>query len=145
MKHLKRPTSYLLTAIFAVTLCIGFGTGCNAARLETGGAYAQEGVQADLAFYQVDAAYKLAYGILDGAFAFEFENRDSLWSVSPDIKHSLDQIRPQAELWNGRYLEARAAYKAMPVPANLQPMQAALLKIQQLQATAQTFLPQPET
>ena len=131
-----------LMAVLALCLPLIL-TGCKTgnARLETGGAYAAEGTQADLAFYQVDAAYNVAHGILDGVFKFESDNRDQLWRVSPDIKHSLDLIRPAAVLWNGRYLEARAAYKLVPVPANLSPMHTALAKVQQLQASAQTLLP----
>lgn len=118
-------------------------SGCanRQARLETGGAYAIEGVEADLTFYQIDAAYRVAEGTIDAAFKFESDNREMLWAISPEIKKTLDSIRPEAVAAKQRYLNSRATYKAMPVPANLPTLQAALIKMQQLEATASIALP----
>lgn len=127
--------------------------GCQSARLEPGGAYAPlpttnvvTGVVTpanapDMAFYATDAAYSLAYASLDGAFTFEKANRAALWSISPNIKHTLDQVRPQAWAINVQYHKARAAYLAVPVPANLTVLQQTLAKAQQLLAAVSAVMP----
>jgi len=116
-------------------------SGCGTTRLESGGAYAPIGTVPDMQFYQVDLAYDLAYSTLDAAFKFERDNRDMLWKVSPQIKHTLDGIRPQAASANAQYLAARAVYMAHPIPDNLTWLQQALAKVQQLTTTATAVLP----
>lgn len=118
-----------------------FGTGCGSTRLEQGGAYAPTNQVGDLQFYQADALYDVTYFTLDAVFKFEADNRAGLWKISPDIKHTLDKIRPTAWQVNVEYLKAREAYKANPVPANLAPMQTAIGKLQQLLATANAVIP----
>lgn len=125
-------------------------TGCKAT-LEPGGAYApavtnSNGVvtatQApDMAFYQVDAAFRVAYSTVDAVFKFEEDNRLALFKLSPDIKHTLDSIRPGAVKARDDYITARAAYMANPVPAGLSNLQTILLRMQQLTSAAQVVIP----
>lgn len=137
---------YLLLGL-AVLGVLCMAASCKQARLEPGGAYAPVDangaatVQPDLAFYQADAAFDLAYSTVDAAFKFENDNRVLLWKVSPQIKHTLDQIRPQASSVVLEWAKARQTYLANPVPANLTPLQAILAKIQQLAVTAQSVIP----
>jgi len=115
--------------------------------LAPGGAYAPvdangNPIQApDMVFYNIDAAYDLAYSTVDAAFRFERDNRTLLWKVSPQIKHTLDSIRPQAVSANADYLRARAAYMANPTPAGLTALQTVLSKISQLATAAAAALP----
>lgn len=134
--------------LFILSLCTIFMTGCGTPRLEQGGAYAPvdtNGVATaapDYAFFVVDSAYDLAYSAVDSVFTFERQNRAMLWAISPTIKHSLDNLRPQAWGIAVKYAKARAAYMANPVPANLTLLQQLLAEVQQLSATVQALLPQ---
>lgn len=125
-------------------------TGCSSTRLESGGAYAPTDtngaatVAADLEFYQVDLAYKVAWQSIDTAFVFEKQNRVALWKLSPYIKRALDSIRPQAVEADRLYHVARAAYEANPTPDGLNMLQSVLDKAQQLAATATAVLAQVE-
>lgn len=130
--------SALLIATFAFTAAIP--TGCKAT-LEEGGAYAPVGQAPDKAFYAVDAAYDLAYGAMDGAFKFEQQNRQLLWQISPEIKHALDKVRPQALVVARQYTAARKAYLANPTPSGLSTLQTTLSRLQQLSAAATAALP----
>lgn len=112
--------------------------GCQST-LEKGGAYT-EGAP-DKGFFVVDAAYDIAYSAIDAAFNFEKTNRDLLWQVSPQIKHTLDDIRPQALLIARQYAVARKAYKLNPTPANLDTLQTILGRTRQLATAAQAALP----
>lgn len=151
MKY-KNLLSVLATVILAVGL-IGCG-GCKAS-LESGGAYAPATTNAagvvtptqapDLAFYNVDAAYALSYSTVDAAFTFEKNNRAMLWKISPQIKHALDSIRPQAAQANISYLRARASYLANPIPAGLTQLQTLLAQISNLATAAQAATAVPTT
>jgi hypothetical protein len=142
---------YLSLLLLSLGLMLWPGASCNQARLEPGGFYApgatnSAGVfvpntQPDLVFYQVDAAYDFASYTMIAAFSFEKENRAALWKINPNIKHTLDQLRPQFVEYARQYLKARDAYKSMPVPANLTVMQQVLAKVQQLAAVANTVIP----
>jgi hypothetical protein len=128
-----------------VALC-GLGSSCKNSRLAEGGAYAPvtgstTNAAANLAFFQADSAYDLAYAAIDAAFKFEKENRAMLWKISPGIKHALDKIRPEAVNINRKYLAARAAYMAYPTPAGLGELQTMLGQLQQLSAAAVAVLP----
>jgi hypothetical protein len=129
----------LLVAVLGLAGCKG--------TLEQGGAYAPIGtngvvtIAPDYAFYVVDSGFDLAYSTVDGAFKFEADNRMLLWSISPNIKHTLDQLRPQAVTIRNEYAAARAAYMANPTPAGLTTLQAALAKAQQIAAAAMAVLP----
>lgn len=120
--------------------------------MEPGGAYAPDpttnavtGVVTQIAtdkpFFIVDGAFYLAYSIIDGAFTFERDNRATLWALSPEIKHALDKIRPDAVVARNSYIAARKGYIANPTPAGLSDLQFALAKIQQLQAAATAVIP----
>ena len=147
MKFLKRSAP----SILFVVLCLALSTGCKAT-LEQGGAYAPAITNAvtgevtynqlpDMEFYNVDAAYLLAYSTVNAVFQFERDNRAYLWKVSPNIKRTLDQIRPQAVAANAEYHKARAVYIANPVPTGLDRLQTILAKINQLSITATAVLP----
>jgi len=139
-----------LAAVLAVAFIIAC-SGCKAT-LQGGGAYAPVSTNEltgeivivhipDLAFYNTDAAYDLAYSSIDAAFKFERDNRLLLWRLSPQIKRTLDQIRPQAVLVNAEYLRVRQVYLSNPVPGGLTQLQAVLAKINQIAATAVAALP----
>lgn len=135
-----------LTIIGAAMLLLPF-TGCQSAKLESGGAYApanQEGqpTQApDLAFFTIDAAFKIAYSAVDAAFQFEHDNRLQLWRLSPEIKKTLDDIRPKADEAVRRFALARAAYIANPTPTGLDLLQTILQKTQALSESVLAVLP----
>ena len=114
---------------------------CNPARLESGGAYAPPGQVADLQFYQVDLAFDLARTGVHGVLKFERDNRNALWALSPEIKHTLDRIRPDVVKAESDYFKARATYLSNPVPAGLDPLRTASAKMRQLSATTATVIP----
>ena len=95
----------------------------------------------DLAFYSIDASFDFAYSALDAAFKFEHDNRALLWKTSPDIKHALDAIRPQAWDVARRYAAARAVYVMHPLPPNLDALTLILSETQNLAASAAAALP----
>lgn len=134
-----------LLLILGLSLTIGW-SGCKSGTLETGGAYAptntlgQVVIAPDIAFFQVDAAFDLAYSAFDAAFKFEKDNRPLLWQISPDIKHSLDVIRPDAVGVVQAYAVARKAYLASPTPAGLDTLRTWLSKAQQLANMAQAVV-----
>lgn len=136
-----------------ITVACACLVGC-ASRLESGGAYAptkeviengQTNIVAtaapDKGFFVVDASFDLAYSAVDAAFNFEKNNRLLLWRLSPEIKHTLDKIRPQAFNAVQIYGTARDAYLANPTPAGLDALKTALGKMQQISAAAQAALP----
>lgn len=132
--------------VLAVVLVMG----CRA-HLEPGGAYAPvvtnldgtitPSARANIEFFAVEASFKLAYVTADTAFEFERDNRLFLWRISPEIKHGLDGLRPQAVEVKRRYALARQAYEANPVPANLTVMQTILEEAKALAAAAAAALP----
>lgn len=137
--------SFKLLILSLIIACLPLGlaltnTGCKST-LESGGAYAPTGQLPDKAFFIVDAAYQVGYQTIDAAFQFERNNRALLWKASPQIKHTLDDIRPQAAAANKEYLTARAVYMANPTPSGLTTLQTVLAKIQQLVVTATSVLP----
>lgn len=123
--------------------------------LETGGAYAPATTNAagevtalaapDKTFYAIEASFALAYDACQTVFKFERDNRLVLWQISPEIKHTLDRIRPQALDAVRRYGLARTAYKANPIPANLSGLQTVLAQLQALSAAAAAALPTQPT
>src|SRR5678815_4577228 len=121
--------------------------GCASGKLAPGGAYHPTDTNGvaisapDAAFFAVDSSYRIAYNTVDTVFLFENDNRAMLWALSPTIKHTLDNIRPQAVAANVEYHKARDAYIANPVPANLDLLKQVLAKMQQLTATATAVLP----
>lgn len=141
-------SSQMKRALFALQLVVlSFLLLACKSTLQPGGAYAPVDAQGnalvapDMSLFVVDSAYQLAYQATDTVFTAEKNNRDLLWKVSPNIKHTLDIIRPQAVKANADYLAARAVYLANPTPANLTGLKAILAKVQQLAITAQSALP----
>lgn len=147
-----------LQRIFGLTLValtLSFGVGCkSSSKLEPGGAYAparpvvengQTNMVAtaapDKGFFVADAAFDLAYATVNAAFQFERDNRAWLFQVSPDIKHSLDKIRPEAVNVAKTYGEVREAYERNPTPAGLTQLQTILGQMQRLTVAAQAALP----
>jgi hypothetical protein len=129
-----------------------FFAGCKAT-LEQGGAYAPTVVttnsagvvttnyfQADLGFYTTEAAFLLAAQTLDTAFRFERDNQATLWKLSPEIKRTLDKIRPSATEAVFAYKAARKIYKASPTTTGLTLLQTILARVQTSAAAASAAL-----
>jgi hypothetical protein len=140
----RRAAAGLAGSVLVVALVLSF-SGCKAT-LEQGGAYAPVVTNSDgtisavsapePVFFEIDAAFDLAYAAIDGAFKFERDNRDMLWKISPNVKHALDELRPKAADVVRRYSAARKAYMANPVPAGLDTLQRILAEAQSLGAAA---------
>ncbi|MDE2100124.1 MAG: hypothetical protein KGL39_22910 [Patescibacteria group bacterium] len=146
--------SGLLVTVAAALVLFGLGTGCQT-HLAPGGAYAPgyftvqtnaDGstgtkftatAQADIAFYYADASYNTAFAIVDGAFKWEQQNRAALWKLNPNIKHTLDKLRPTAWDIHVRWAKARQAYLQNPIAANLTSYELIVAEIQKVAATAQ--------
>lgn len=128
--------------LFAICFSlVGCGpTGCNGT-LQEGGAYSQAGQKPDKAFYAVDASFELSYSAVNTVFDFEKNNRQMLWDLSPEIKHTLDKIRPQAKEVVVAYAKARKEYTANPTPAGLSALETVLARMQQLATATQAALP----
>lgn len=152
MKHLN--FKFVLLVLAATALLVTPLTGCKSNKLEPGGAYAPstpvvtDGVTnwvataaPDPIFYSTDVAFDFAYTIVDTAFKFEKDNRQLLWSLSPEIKQTLDKLRPQAAAVVTAYTTARAKYLQNPTPAGLSQLSTLLSQIQNLSAAAQAALP----
>jgi hypothetical protein len=116
--------------------------------LAPGGAYApiaqpgQPTQAPDMTLFVIDSAYKFAWTTINTAFDLEKANRALLFKASPDIKHTLDRIRPQAKQADLEFITARTVYLTNPVPGNLDALNAVLAKIQQLTAAAIAVVPQ---
>lgn len=130
-----------LIQISLAALALTVFSACHTTKLEPGGAYALTNTVPDMAFFAVDSSYDLAYSTIDAAFKFERDNRLMLWNVSPNIKHTLDAIRPKAVEADAAYLRSRAAYIANPTPTGLTVLQEILSKTQALAVSAQAALP----
>jgi hypothetical protein len=130
-----------LPLILCLLLPLGMLVGCGKTTLEPGGAYAQINQQPDKPFLIVDGAFDLAYTAVDATFKWEQDNRAKLWKLSPDIKHTLDKIRPDALKAKNQYLAARAVYKKNPTPAGLSDLQLILATVQKISASASAVIP----
>lgn len=134
----------LTTALLGTTACQNpslqsggaYAPGVSATNAQTGAVTFTPTAAPDLQLYQADAAFYVAYTALDGACQLEYANRAMLYRLSPDIKHTLDKIRPDAWLATQTYLAARAAYLANPTPANASALTVGITKIQALSAAA---------
>lgn len=147
-----------ISLIAAVALAVSF-TACKTHKLEPGGAYAPatlnvttnadlttttnvvETAAPDQALFEVDSAFELAYMAVDTAFKLEKQNRELLWSISPSIKHTLDDIRPKALEAVQRYTKFRRIYLLQPTPAGLSQLQTILSQMQSFSTAAQGALP----
>jgi len=149
MKILKWDITAMLVAI-ALTVAAVL-SGCKSGKLELGGSYRPSTTNAagqvvdaaapDYGFFVVDLAFSTAYSAVDAAFTFEKNNRELLWRVSPEIKYTLDKIRPVAWSTVQKYSRARRVYLASPTPAGLSTLQSLLVNIEKLAASAQAALP----
>lgn len=154
-------TSIIVGGFLLLNLCSA--SSCHG-KLENGGAYAPgtnaltidatTGITStnfvataapDLAFFQVESAFDFAYSTIDAVFTIEHDNRLLLWKISPDIKHTLDKLRPEAVTIRNDYIKARIAYQANPVPANLSQLQTILARIQSTAAAVQAAIPASAT
>lgn len=138
----KTPQGTLPLTVLLLGALLLTSPACNSTRLEKGGAYApiaaegQTQIKADIAFFRVETAFDFAYSAIDAAFKFEADNEKLLWQISPNIKHSLDKIRPEAVKARNAYAVARTAYLANPTPAGLSKLEEALQQTRQLSDTA---------
>lgn len=130
--------------LIAIIGFIGLAIGC-ASHLQLGGAYAPaqttvvNGVTnvvalsaSEEAFYKVELTFDLADAATLAVFDSERKNRAFLWSVSPKIKHALDDLRPQVSQARRAYFTARKVYKLNPTPANLGEVQTYLTQFSTL-------------
>lgn len=147
-------TSSILALAGAGLLVLGLASGC-ATKLAEGGAYAPAQITVvtnadstlstnvvqlaapDFAFYTVDSSFELAYNITQTCFKIERDNRALLWKISPQIKHTLDTIRPTAVDVVKRYGAARTAYMLNPTPAGLGALQNLLSRAQNVASAVQ--------
>ena len=137
---MKKFKTLTILALCAITIL----TGCQT-KLASGGAYAPtaaDGTAApDLVFYQTDSAFDLVHAVFDFAFKAERENRAYLWKLSPNIKHTLDKLRPDALKVVADYTIAREAYQANPSPPGLSTLQGLLARAKQISAAVSAVLP----
>lgn len=147
MKHRFRNI-LIVSSLLALT---SLAVGCGHATLNPGGAYAPLAItnadntvtapQADFEFYVADSAFEIAHNAIQTVTDYERDNRLTLWRISPEIKHSLDQVRPQIVKVELKYALARKAYMANPVTERLTTLQGILQEAQRLQATVSAVLP----
>lgn len=136
--NVPKPTDDNSTAR-RVTLPLLFVAGvllAGCANLEPGGAYTPEGQAPDKVLYSLDSAYDASKSMCDLVMSYELNNEALLWSISPEIKHTLDKIRPQAWASFTAYHTARKAYLEHPTPAELDTLKEALSRLQQVAAAA---------
>lgn len=144
---------FLPFLIVSLSLTLPLGLGCKKT-LEPGGAYSPVQTNAttgavtaapDIGFFTADSAFWAAFTTIDTVFTLERDNRALFESISPEIKHSLDKIRPTAVDVRNGYLKARQAYMAHPTPEGLQGIEEILAKLQQLAVAVSAALPQSST
>jgi len=110
-------------------------------KLEAGGAYAKsDTAEAMPELFLADSAFKTSYSAIVVVFNYEKANRLILWKISPNIKKKLDGYRDQVWEIQVQYAQARTAYLANKVPANLDAVTAALAKLTQLNAVVSTVI-----
>lgn len=149
----KSGTSLLLViaALWGIAGAGLIGAGCSGS-LAPGGAYAPlltnsvtgattPAAAPDYQFFLYDSAYQTAWNGINAAFDFEANNRAWLWKLDPNIKKTLDGIRPQAVSANADYLTARGGYLANPTPAGLGTVGTLLGRLQQFSTAAGAVLP----
>jgi hypothetical protein len=129
----------------ALVFSLTFATGCKTAKLEPGGVYAPTNAVGQVVYNNAglalaDASYMFAYETIQGVFKFERDNRLQIWAISPSVKHSLDDIRPDVVAIDRRWAEARKLYKANPTPAGLSVVQSIISEIERLLPVVQQQL-----
>lgn len=141
-QFMKRKFNLILLALALLMPGVALlgPTGCKNPRLEVGGPYSPTNSAPDVALYQVDSAYLLAYNVLDTAFTIERNNRQLLWDLSPDIKKTLDTIRPEAVRVRNDFHTARTAYVKSPSTAGMTILEQILASVQKLASAAQAVI-----
>lgn len=152
---MNKTRTYFLAFIAAICLAAIPALmlpGC-ANQLQPGGAYAPTATNEagqvtataapDMALFSADSAFDFANSTIDTAFLLERNNRQLLWAISPEIKHTLDKIRPQAVAARLKWAQARRAYLAFPAPDTLSSLQGVLAEMQRISAAATAALPPP--
>lgn len=154
----RKLSTLVMVAILALPILVGCD-GCHKSTLEGGGAYSP-GVTAsvtnadntvtsiftpsqrpDKELFLTDSAFGIAYSAIDTIFTLEKQNRGWLWNVSPEIKKTLDQVRPQAADAVRKYTQARKLYIANPTAAGLTNLQTILAEAQRLATSVQAVIP----
>lgn len=140
-------TKHILRILALTFLVTALGLGCKGT-LEKGGAY-NPGItnidgtvtyKTDRALYTADSIFWATYSTLTDVFAIERKNRDLLWKVSPEIKHTMDKVRVQATVVVTAYGRARATYIANPGPTTLTNLNDWVNKLTSLAAVAEAAL-----
>ncbi len=147
---LRKTFTVLCLSVLALAFSAGpvLLSGCRTPQLESGGAYAptnsvgQASAAPDPEFYAVDATFSLDYGLVQAVFQFERDNRPYLWGLDPNIKRTLDGLRPQVVEAVQNYFVGRDAYKANPTPAGLSTLQTVAGRMKQVAASAQAVTQQ---
>ena len=137
---MKRKFKSIMAAIalaLAVSIPLSITTGCKTPSLETGGVYAPtnsfgEVLYNDIGLVLADSSYKFSYETVLAVFAYERNNRQAIWDISPDVKHALDVLRPKVVAIDRKWVNARLLYKANPTPAGLSVLQTVLAEIQRI-------------
>jgi ABC-type uncharacterized transport system auxiliary subunit len=148
---MKRIAPLILAgATFAmVALSLAPLTGCKG-QLEPGGAYAPAvtngtNVVATSApmmdLYITDSAFNAAYDTVDLALSVERNNRALIKANWPEVKSTLDGIRPQIVAGIQDYGRFKKAYLANPTPANLDKLSNSLSKFRQLASSITAAIP----
>ena len=133
---------------FALACAFSILSGCKGT-LQPGGAYNPTTTNAvgvvssvpDKPFLAVEAAFDLAYSALDAAFTTERNNRAMFWALSPDIKHTLDTIRPRAVIARNSYIKARDLYVSVRSSVAFDELKKALAHMQDISKSAQSVIP----
>lgn len=126
--------------LFAIGLALAVSVilpGCKTPTLEPGGLYNPTNAIGQVlynntGFALADTTYRLTYETALAVFAYERNNRKVIWDLSPQVKKSLDRIRPTVVDIDHRWAMARKAYRANPTPAGLSTLQSILDEIQKL-------------
>jgi len=131
-----------------LVFCSLMSIGCRAPQLEPGGAYAPIATNSagivttntDLQLYLADREFIAAYDVVDSILTLERDNRALWWKISPEIKHTLDKVRPQAWDARNRYKALRQAYLSAPSPQGLAQLGAITDELSRMGSTIQAAL-----
>lgn len=139
----KRISNCVALLLVSIGLFVTTGSSCRGDRLEPGGAYAPTQVDPltgvvtptsapDIQIFIIDTLYKLTFSSVDLIFDLERSNERFFWSISPDIKHTLDKLRIPTWEINVEFHRARDAYDANPTPAGLSTLETILGRMRQV-------------
>ncbi len=148
-RHLGACLYSMLAASALLTIIL---QGC-ATRLETGGAYAPAPITnevtgvvtaspaPDPGLFAVDTTADFLFTTIQAVFKLERDNRNLFWKISPNIKHTLDGIRPQAKQAVEDFGKARTVYLANPTPAGLSTLDTILGQLKAFSSAVQAVIP----